>query len=200
MARLKSRSVFIHVDLPGQGYDAPDLPQNFEFPSLDKIAADLLAVLDHFKYFCFADHDILNCCKLFNRVKYCITLGEGAGANILLRFSMAHPERILGNILIHCVANVESMAKYVSEKIMSWKLSSLGMNSAADQYLVYHRFGMVRRGKVVFNVQQRSNFCNQYLDSKKDLDHEKAVNRFLERLHKRMNPKNLRLYVDTYLA
>lgn len=49
MARLKSRSVWIHVDLPGQSYDSPDLPQSFEFPSLDKIAADLLTVLDHLK-------------------------------------------------------------------------------------------------------------------------------------------------------
>lgn len=49
MARLKSRSVWIHVDLPGQEYDSPDLPQYFEFPSLDKIAADIVAVVDYFK-------------------------------------------------------------------------------------------------------------------------------------------------------
>ena len=49
MARLKSRSVWIHVDLPGQEFDSPDLPQYFDFPSLDKIAADLLAVIDYFK-------------------------------------------------------------------------------------------------------------------------------------------------------
>lgn len=61
---------------------------------------------------------------------------------------MAHPERVLGNILIHCVANVESMANYVAEKMMTWKLkSSFGMNNAADRYLVYHRFGMVRYSK-----------------------------------------------------
>lgn len=50
MARLKSRSVWIHVDLPGQEFDSPDLPQYFEFPTLDKVAEDLVAVLDFFKY------------------------------------------------------------------------------------------------------------------------------------------------------
>lgn len=50
MARLKSRSVWIHVDLPGQEFDSPDLPQYFEFPTLDKVADDLVAVLDFFKY------------------------------------------------------------------------------------------------------------------------------------------------------
>ncbi|CAG2172381.1 unnamed protein product, partial [Oppiella nova] len=42
MAKLKARSVWIHVDLPGQEFDAPDLPEGFTFPSMDQIADDLL--------------------------------------------------------------------------------------------------------------------------------------------------------------
>lgn len=40
----------------------------------------------------------------------------------------------------------------------------------------------------------------QYLDSRKDLDTEKTIKMFLERLHRRMNPKNLRMFVDAYLS
>ncbi|XP_022247744.1 uncharacterized protein ZK1073.1-like [Limulus polyphemus] len=32
MARIKSRSVFIHVEIPGQEHDAPDLPVGHNFP------------------------------------------------------------------------------------------------------------------------------------------------------------------------
>ena len=44
-----------------------------------------------------------------------------------------------------------------------------------------------------------SSFSKQYLDSKKDLDHEAHIKRYLERLHKRINPKNLRLYVESFM-
>ena len=39
----------------------------------------------------------------------------------------------------------------------------------------------------------------QYIDSKKDLDKERNIEEFVETMHKRMNPKNLRLYVNAYL-
>lgn len=50
MTKLKARSVFIHVELPGQEYDAPDLSENFTFPSIQDFADDLIHVLDFFKY------------------------------------------------------------------------------------------------------------------------------------------------------
>lgn len=81
---------------------------------------------------------------------------------------------------------------------MAWKLSSIGMNATADQYLVFHKFGMVRHISVCGFVNNLTLFP-QYLDSRKDLDTEKTIKSYLERLHKRMNPKNLRLYVDAYL-
>lgn len=45
---------------------------SFHFPTMQMIGEDLVTVLD------------------FLHIKYVIGLGEGAGANILLRFGMAH--------------------------------------------------------------------------------------------------------------
>ena len=49
MAKLKARSVWIHVEMPGQEFDAPDLPDSYNYPSMDDIANDLVNVLNYFK-------------------------------------------------------------------------------------------------------------------------------------------------------
>ena len=38
------------------------------------------------------------------KVPLVVGVGEGAGANILARFGMAHPSRVLGLILVHLVS------------------------------------------------------------------------------------------------
>lgn len=101
MTKLKSRSVWVHVDLPGQECDANDLPIHFQFPSFDKIAEDLIKVLDYFG------------------IKYVVCLGEGAGANILARFAMEHPDRVLGLVLIHCAISVESVMSFFQDKVFT---------------------------------------------------------------------------------
>lgn len=49
MGKLKARSVWVHVDLPGQEFDASDLPDSFNYPSMDDLAESLGCVLNHFK-------------------------------------------------------------------------------------------------------------------------------------------------------
>lgn len=51
------------------------------------------------------------------RVPYVIGLGEGAGANILARFGMNHPQRALGLILIHCTSTVAGVMEYFRDKV-----------------------------------------------------------------------------------
>ncbi|XP_054165492.1 uncharacterized protein ZK1073.1-like [Oppia nitens] len=160
MAKLKARSVWLHVEIPGQEFDAPDLPESLEFPSMDTLAEELVNVLNYFN------------------IKYCVTLGEGAGANIIARFAIAHPDRVLGNILIHPTPNVEGVMQYFHDKMMTWRLNTLGMNSAAEQYLVFHKFGAHE------NIQNRDHVIKDYI----------------QKLYSRMNPKNLRLYVESFLA
>ena len=77
---IKKRAIFIHVDVPGQGDEESDLPNDFHFPTMQNLGEDLVTILDQL------------------RIKYCVGLGDGAGANIIVRFGMMHVSRCLGKL------------------------------------------------------------------------------------------------------
>lgn len=84
MSAIKMRSLFIHVDLIGQRDNQQDLPEDFEYPPIKTIGEELLVeVLDKLK------------------IKLIVGIGEGAGANILVRFANKYHSRVLGLVLIH---------------------------------------------------------------------------------------------------
>lgn len=72
---------------------------SFQFPSLKTLGEDLVTVLD------------------FLHVKYVIGLGEGAGANVLARFGIAHPTRSLGLILINATGSAASVTETFKTKV-----------------------------------------------------------------------------------
>lgn len=80
MAEIREKSVFLHIDLLGQEDGAEDIPN---FPTMQEIGEDLVNILDTL------------------RVKVVIGLGEGAGANIMLRFGAMHVTRCLGVVCIN---------------------------------------------------------------------------------------------------
>lgn len=80
MKEVVNRAVFLHVALPGQRPGAPDLES---FPSLDTIGMGLVNILD------------------FLRVSRVLVCGDGAGANIALRFAAQHPSRVHGVFLVN---------------------------------------------------------------------------------------------------
>ena len=100
MALIREKAVFIHVDLVGQEDGAEDL--DGPFPTMQQIGEDLVNILDHL------------------RIKCVIGLGEGAGANIMLRFGAMHVQRCLGVI---CVNPNESSPTILSS-IMVKELSN----------------------------------------------------------------------------
>jgi hypothetical protein len=73
MATVKRHSVFLHVCVPGQDEGESDLLG--DFPSMDQLGENLVHVLDALD------------------VKFCIGLGEGAGADILCRFGVSQTVR-----------------------------------------------------------------------------------------------------------
>ena len=83
MKEVRERAVFLHVSLPGQEAECEDLPRDFSFPSLAQLGLSLVTVLDHL------------------RISRVVGLGEGAGANILLRFGLCHPHRVHGVFAIN---------------------------------------------------------------------------------------------------
>ena len=49
MAKLKAKSVWIHFEIPGQEFDAPDLPESFNFPTMQEISDDIETILNYFE-------------------------------------------------------------------------------------------------------------------------------------------------------
>jgi len=164
MKETKDRSIFIHVGIPGQEDNAQDLPNEFTFPKMQQIADDLGTILDQ-----------LN-------IKLIIGIGEGAGANILARFGMRYPERCMGLVLLHCTSTTAGVMEHFKDKILNWKLTNVGMNPTAEQYLIFHKFGHV---------------ITQQLDTAENK--ERLIKEYQDRLHSKINPKNLKKYVESFL-
>uniref|UniRef100_A0A3F2Z082 N-myc downstream regulated n=2 Tax=gambiae species complex TaxID=44542 RepID=A0A3F2Z082_ANOME len=164
MIEIKERSCFIHIDVPGHADNAPNLADSFQFPSLQLLGEELVTVLD------------------FLHVKYVIGVGEGAGANVLARFGLAHPSRCLGLILINVTGSAASVLDVFKTKFISWKGDEVGQS--AEDFLLYHKFGYV--------------FSEQLVGD--NPDKEKIVSEFQSRLHSSLNSKNLKQYVKAFMS
>jgi len=148
---VKKRSIFIHVDVPGQENGAEDLSQ---FPTIQALGEDLVTVLDQL------------------RVKCCIGIGDGAGANIIARFGMMHLTRCLGVILIHPTANASTIMENFKDKFQKLKIKTTGENIVA-----YRKYGHMLEGSE---------------------DKEKALEKYKSEMKTHINPRNLKLYLDAF--
>ncbi|KAL5022108.1 hypothetical protein ScPMuIL_001263 [Solemya velum] len=162
MEEITKRAAFILIDVPGQEDGAADLPPDYTFPSMQSLGEDLVCVLDQLD------------------VKNVVGLGEGAGANIIARFAMAHPNRVLGICLLHCTGTTAGFMESLKDKIMGWKLDQIGMNPAAEAYLVLHRFGSFEKA-----------------ENKEQLN--KVIETFQQSLRQNINPRNLNRLVQSFM-
>lgn len=58
------------------------------------------------------------------KVSLCVGIGDGAGANILARFGLAHPQRVLGLVLINLVSASVGFLESIKEKFLAKRRSS----------------------------------------------------------------------------
>ena len=151
MADVKQKAIFLHVCVPGQEDNALDYVG--EFPSLAQLGEDLVAVLDTVD------------------VRTCIAFGEGAGANIICRFALMWPNRIMGIVLVHCTSTTAGVIEYFKDKLINLRLENDVMTQGAWDYLVMHKFGS---------------------SEKKEKQH------YIEELKTTMNPKNLSKYLYSF--
>ncbi|XP_012161961.1 uncharacterized protein ZK1073.1 isoform X8 [Ceratitis capitata] len=165
MTEIKERSCFIHIDVPGHADNAEPLPDSFQFPSLQTLGEDLITVLD------------------FLHVKYVIGLGEGAGANVLARFGLAHPSRVLGLVLINATGSAASVLQSFKTKLIQWKNDDIAQS--AESFLMYHKFGHVMEFQQLVGDNP---------------DKEKIVAEYQKRLHSTLNSKNVGLYVKAFMS
>jgi len=196
MARIRERTVWVNVDIPGQSQDAEDLPADYVFPTMQKIAEDLHHVLEELK------------------IREVVCFGEGAGANILARFAMANIERVLGIVLIHCTGTTAGFMESLKDKVINWKLDHVGMNPSAEVYLVVHRFGSVidkpRRlsrqsslvSELTFRKFTKTELKDPNFEVSKTADKQElqaVIENYQSMLRNRINPKNLKMFVNAFL-
>jgi len=122
MSEIKQRSVFIHLDLPGQEDNAPDLPDTYQYPTILEMGEEMLPLV----------LDQLN-------IKLVVGIGEGAGGNILVRFALKHPQRVLGLVLIHLVSAGVGMLERLKDQFFSGKRRPSECNP--DQIIALHKLG-----------------------------------------------------------
>lgn len=102
LAEIRARSLFLHVSVFGQSPGAENLTMTF--PSLQDLAMGLVTALDLMK------------------IPKVICLGDGAGANICLRFGVLHPTRVNGLVLINGSAASGTQSFY--EKMVGLKVDA----------------------------------------------------------------------------
>ncbi|XP_013403859.1 protein NDRG3 isoform X20 [Lingula anatina] len=160
-----------HINAPGQHDGALPLmqssnqetgdtvgltPQLYHFPSMDELSEMILPVLQ------------------FYGIKHFIGFGMGAGANILTRFALNHPEKVDALALVNCTASVSGWTEWGWQKLNTWYLKSGSMTGFTEDYLLWHWFGQK-------TVDQNYDLVRMYRDTMKHI-----------------NPHNLALFIESY--
>lgn len=158
---LTQKVCFVHLNAPGQHPNAEDLPDKYNYPSMQQLADDIPEILTEVG----VPDD-----------KQVLGLGEGAGANILIRYSDKSKRQVIGLVLLECTMSTASFSEWGQEKVASWNLSHHGMNAAAEKYILWHHLGNYSQDKM------------------------HVVKNYHENLYKHMNAKNLAAFINAFCS
>ncbi|XP_073539766.1 protein NDRG3 isoform X2 [Phyllobates terribilis] len=139
-----------HVDAPGQQVGAPPFPTGYQYPTLDELAEMLSAVLTH-----------LNLTTI-------IGIGVGAGAYVLSKFTLDHPNLVEGLVLINIDPCAKGWIDWAASKFSGW-------TSNIVDIVLAHLFG------------------DEELESNLDL-----VQTYRLHIAQDINQENLQLFVNSY--
>ncbi|KAG1938268.1 protein NDRG4 [Pimephales promelas] len=157
MQEITKHFVVCHVDAPGQHIGAPQMPQGYQYPTMDQLAGMLPSVVQHFGF------------------KSIVGIGVGAGAYILAKFALIFPDLVEGLVLLNIDPNGKGWIDWAATKLS-------GLTSALPDTVLAHLFSqeeLMNNTEIVQNYRQQINntvnqfnlqlFWNMY-NSRRDLE------------------------------
>uniref|UniRef100_A0A672FVG3 NDRG family member 4 n=1 Tax=Salarias fasciatus TaxID=181472 RepID=A0A672FVG3_SALFA len=157
MQEITKHFVVCHVDAPGQQVGAPQMPQGYQYPTMDQLAGMLPTVVQHFGF------------------KSIVGIGVGAGAYILAKFALIFPDLVEGLVLLNIDPNGKGWIDWAATKLS-------GLTSALPDTVLPHLFSqeeLMNNTELVQSYRQQINntinqfnlqlFWNMY-NSRRDLE------------------------------
>lgn len=150
MHEITQHFAVCHVDAPGQQMGAPSFPSGYQYPTMDELAEMISAVLTHLS------------------LKTIIGIGVGAGAYVLSKFALDHPELVEGLVLLNIDPCAKGWIDWAAAKVSGW-------TSNIVDIVLAHLFG--------------------YDELQSNLD---LIQTFRLHIAQDINQENLQLYVNSY--
>jgi|UniRef100_A0AC35G154 pimeloyl-ACP methyl ester carboxylesterase len=158
VAEFADKFCVYNINAPGQAMDDKPFPENYVFPTMDSMPSIIQSVVNHFGFQSF------------------IGFGIGAGANALLRYTLANQEKVDALILINCSATSAGWIEWGYQKMNLKYLRSQKMTAFTIDYLMWHHFGKRMDESNPDIIRQYRSFFNNL-----------------------PNPGNLAMFIESYL-
>jgi pimeloyl-ACP methyl ester carboxylesterase len=123
LAEFSEKFCIYNINAPGQAMDDKPFPDNFVFPTMESMPSIVQSVVNYFGFKSF------------------IGFGIGAGANVMLRYSLANQEKVDALILINCSTTAAGWIEWGYQKVNVNYLRSQKMTAFTIDYLMWHHFG-----------------------------------------------------------
>ncbi|XP_056384575.1 protein NDRG2 isoform X2 [Hyla sarda] len=115
MYEIVKNFVVCHIEAPGQEEGAAVYPVGYQYPSLDQLAETIPSVLQYLNF------------------PSIIGIGVGAGAYILARYTLSHPNTVEGLVLINIDPNAKGWMDWAAHKLT-------GLTSSIPEMILAHLF------------------------------------------------------------
>jgi len=129
MTAIVAKFSILHITAPGQKPNAPDLPANFQYPSMDALSEMVEYVCHHYGVANF------------------VGLGVGLGANVLVRLALRRPKLVDGLILMNCTVSSAGWLEWAYNKINVKSLKKTSqLPENVVEYLLWYHLGQIGGG------------------------------------------------------